>query len=217
MRVNDDDAGNRAFQWFATMSVAPNGRIDAVWNDTRGSADSTFSALYYSYSVDGGATWSVNEQATPTWRSTIGWPNQAKIGDYYDMTSDNTGADLAYAATFNGGQDVYYLRIPNTVPLAADLPALGAARLLESRPNPFSTSTTLRFDAPASGARVRLEVFDVGGHRVTTLVDRFVSGPGQTASWDGRASGGSPAPPGVYFCRLEAAGRTETRKLLRLR
>ena len=216
IRVNDDPVGNRAFQWFGTMSVAPNGRIDAVWNDTRGSADSTRSALYYSFSVDGGATWSANEQATPTWLSTVGWPNQAKIGDYYDMTSDNTGADVAYSATFNGGQDVFYLRIPNSAPLAADLPATGGVRLLESHPNPFAAATTIRFDAPAEGARVRLDVYDVGGHRVATLMDRFVAGRGQSVSWDGRLRGGSTAPPGVYFCRLESGSRTETRKLLRI-
>ena len=33
---------------------------------------------------------------------------QSKLGDYYDMKSDNGGADVAYAATFNGEQDVYY-------------------------------------------------------------------------------------------------------------
>src|SRR5207249_6116667 len=64
VRVNDDPPGTRAFQWFGTMSVSPNGRIDAVWNDTRGSTDSTKSALDYSYSVDGGVTWSANEQAS---------------------------------------------------------------------------------------------------------------------------------------------------------
>ena len=216
VRVNDDPAGNRAWQWFGTMSVAPNGRIDAVWNDTRGSADSTRSALYYSFSTDGGATWSANEQATPTWLSTVGWPNQTKIGDYYDMISDNVGADVAYAATFNGGQDVYYLRIPNSAPLAADLPAAGGVRLLGSQPNPFAAATTIRFDAPAEGARVRLDVYDVGGHRVATLMDRFVAGRGQSVSWDGRLRGGSSAPPGVYFCRLESGSRTETRKLLRI-
>jgi len=70
VRVNDDAAGTRAFQWFGTMSVSPEGRIDAVWNDTRVSADSTVSALYYASSYDGGATWSPNEQASPTWNST---------------------------------------------------------------------------------------------------------------------------------------------------
>src|SRR5207244_1047955 len=106
-----------AFQWFGTMSVAPDGRIDAVWNDTRGSSDSTMSALYYSFSTDGGTTWSASEQASPTWNATIGWPNQQKIGDYCQMISRNDGADLAWAATFNGEQDVYYTRI--TLPTAA--------------------------------------------------------------------------------------------------
>jgi hypothetical protein len=217
VRVNDDPAGNRAFQWFGTMSVAPNGRIDAVWNDTRASADSTVSALYYSSSPDGGVTWSANEQATPSWISTVGWPNQQKIGDYYDMTSDDTGADLAYAATFNGGEDVFYMRIPAPAPVGVG-PARGLeARLLESHPNPFAASTTIRFDAPSEGARVRLEVFDVGGHRVATLLDRFTIGQGQSVSWDGRTDGGTEAAPGVYFCRLEAAGQVQTRKLMRLR
>jgi hypothetical protein len=36
---------------------------------------------------------------------------QSKIGDYYHLHSDNVGADLAFATTFNGEQDVYYLRI----------------------------------------------------------------------------------------------------------
>ena len=41
----------------------------------------------------------------------VGWPSQNKIGDYYDMVSDDVGVHVAYAATFNGEQDVYYLRI----------------------------------------------------------------------------------------------------------
>jgi hypothetical protein len=113
VRVNDD-SGTTAYQWFGTMSVAPNGRIDAVWNDTRQGPTYEWSALYYSYSTDGGVTWSANEPLTPKWNSLIGWPGsppQQKIGDYYQMRSDNVGADLAYAATFNGEQDVYYLRI----------------------------------------------------------------------------------------------------------
>jgi hypothetical protein len=155
-RVNDDPGGiTRKFQWFGTMSVSPSGRIDAVWNDTRGSADSTISALYYSYSADGGTTWSPNVQVTPTWSSVVGWPNQAKIGDYYDTTSDDTGVDVAFAATFNGGQDVYYLRIPNTV-TGVGTPQAGTPLRLESAPNPFARGTTIRFDTPGQGADVQV-------------------------------------------------------------
>ena len=111
VRINDDPIEQRPWQWFATMSVAPNGRIDVVWNDTRNTWQSNRSELFYAFSADGGTTWSPNRQLSPAWDSYVGWPNQNKIGDYYDMVSDDVGANLAWAATFNNEQDVYYLRI----------------------------------------------------------------------------------------------------------
>jgi hypothetical protein len=41
----------------------------------------------------------------------FGYPNQNKIGDYISIVSDNSGADVAYTATFNGEEDVYYVRL----------------------------------------------------------------------------------------------------------
>ncbi len=111
VRVNDDALGNGAFQWFGAMSVAPNGRIDVTWNDTRNDPTGVTSELYYSFSLDGGVTWSINEPVGPSWNSLVGFPGQNKIGDYNDMESDNGGARLAYAATYNGEQDVYYVRL----------------------------------------------------------------------------------------------------------
>jgi hypothetical protein len=112
VRVNDDASGSNNWQWFGSMSVAPNGRIDATWNDSRVSGLPNVSALFYSFSTDGGATWSANIQVSPTFDSHVGFPQQNKLGDYYGMISDDGGANVAYAATFNGEQDVYFLRIP---------------------------------------------------------------------------------------------------------
>jgi len=109
--INDDPVGGNAWQWFGTMSVAPNGRIDVIWNDTRNDPAGYDSELHYSSSVDGGQTWSANVVLSPPFDPHLGWPNQNKMGDYYEMVSDRTGADIAWAATFNGEQDVYYLRI----------------------------------------------------------------------------------------------------------
>lgn len=110
-RVNDDPMHTDAWQWFGAMSVAPNGRIDAVWYDTRESLKATVCAMYYSYSLDGGMTWSQNAPVSPSFDSHLGWPSQNKLGDYIDMVSDDSGASIAYAATFNGEQDVYFLRV----------------------------------------------------------------------------------------------------------
>jgi hypothetical protein len=127
IRVNDDKLTANNWQWFGTMSVAPSGRIDVVWNDTRNSGQANMSQLFYSYSTNGGDSFASNTALSPPWNSIIGWPNQNKIGDYYDMSSDDVGADLTWSATFTGGQDVYYLRIGdydcnrNGVPDAEDL------------------------------------------------------------------------------------------------
>lgn len=110
VRINDDPSTSYAWQWHGTLSIAPNGRLDVVWNDTRGSS-STISQTYYSWSSDAGVTWSKNVAIGPKWNSVIGWPNQNKIGDYYHMRSDKAAAHLAYATTYNGEQDVYYTRL----------------------------------------------------------------------------------------------------------
>jgi hypothetical protein len=114
VRVNDDPPPSLAWQWFGTMSVAPSGRIDAAWNDTRNTGQVNLSELFYAFSIDGGQTWTKNMAISPVFDSFLGWPGnppQRKIGDYYHMISDDGGAHLAYAATFNGEQDVYYVYI----------------------------------------------------------------------------------------------------------
>ncbi len=121
IRLNDDVPNSTAYQWFPMLGVAPNSRIDAVWYDTRngtGTAPYRYSQLYYSYSWDGGLTWSPNRPITPIFNTHLpyaivnGEERQAdKMGDYTQLLSDANGAHIAYAATYNGEQDVYYLNV----------------------------------------------------------------------------------------------------------
>jgi hypothetical protein len=73
------------------------------------------------------------------------------------------------------------------------------------RPNPFATSTVLRFDLPRE-VPVRLEVLDAQGRRVRILVDRALPAGPHAFEWDGRNETGDRSRPGVYFIRLEAGG-----------
>ncbi|MDH4069885.1 MAG: glycoside hydrolase, partial [Ignavibacteria bacterium] len=109
IRVYEDP--DNEWQWMGTFSVAPNGRIDVIWLDTRDNPGTVLSSLYYSNSIDGGVSWSPPERISDEFDPHVGWPNQNKMGDYFDMVSDDEGAHLAWAATFNGEQDVYYARI----------------------------------------------------------------------------------------------------------
>jgi FG-GAP-like repeat len=111
-RINDDPVNHSKWHWFGTLSVAPNGRIDAVWLDTRNAANNKDSQLFYSYSIDGGNSWSRNVTVSNSFNPSVGYPNQNKIGDYITVVSDDASANVTYGATFNGEEDIYYVRVP---------------------------------------------------------------------------------------------------------
>lgn len=128
VRINDDSATQNAAHWFGTLSVAPNGRVDVCWYDTRNSVSNTLSQLYYSWSDDAGLTWAPNRPLSPQFDQTLGYPQQEKIGDYIGMVSLNAGACIAYTATFNGEEDIYFVRAE--LPIVASVALVGnAARI----------------------------------------------------------------------------------------
>jgi hypothetical protein len=86
-------------------------------------------------------------------------------------------------------------------------------RLHGALPNPFNPVTLIRFDVPASGGDVKLEVYDVAGRYVRTLVSGCVPGGRHEVPWHGDTDGGERLSSGVYFCRFEAPGHTETKKV----
>jgi len=75
-------------------------------------------------------------------------------------------------------------------------------------PNPFSGSTTITIDIP-SDAFITLRVYDALGRETATLTDGWSSAGSRSFAWDASA-----LPPGMYICRLDAAGRTIIRTML---
>jgi hypothetical protein len=85
--------------------------------------------------------------------------------------------------------------------------------LHQNIPNPFNPSTVIPFDVPEGGGEVTLDIFDVGGRRVTTLINRFVEDGRQSVTWYGMDQRGRRVASGVYFMRLTAPGYEKTIKL----
>jgi hypothetical protein len=140
-RINDDPIDHNKWHWFGTLSVAPNGRIDSVWLDTRNAANNTDSQLFYSFSTDGGDTWSPNVAVSNSFNPFLGYPNQNKMGDYITIVSDNSGGNVAYAATFNLEEDIYYVRV---APSGGGIQLLSAAsRLTHGAAGTFDVSMPL--------------------------------------------------------------------------
>jgi len=79
--------------------------------------------------------------------------------------------------------------------------------LRQNYPNPFNPSTTISFSLPSSSF-VTLQVFDVLGREVSTLMSRKLSAGTYSQKWNA-----SDLPSGVYFYRLQAGEFAETRKL----
>ncbi len=103
--------------------------------------------------------------------------------------------------------------------IATDVAGGSVPRKLElhqNRPNPFNPTTMIRFEIP-SKAKTRLEIYDVSGRLVRTLVDGEIAAGTHEATWDGTDNVGHNVSSGVYFYRVLAAGKTENRKMLLLR
>ena len=210
IRINTDESETNR-QWFGTMAVAPNGRIDVVWLDTRDAEGGFDSVLYYSFSTDQGDTWSENLPISESFDPSLGYPQQQKMGDYFDMKSDNEFAHLAWCATFTGGQDVYYTRITPDEILSID-GEIYTDKSLEVFPNPIEDRSTIRFYAEENQA-TRVSVIDLSGREIEVLLETNSSGL-QELFWNASDRSGKRVSSGIYFIKLRRGNQSVVRKVL---
>jgi hypothetical protein len=85
--------------------------------------------------------------------------------------------------------------------------------LYQNHPNPFNPATQIAYDVPPGGGHVTIQVFDVGGRLVRTLIDDEIPAGRRTVEWNGRDRNGRQVASGVYFYRFEATGFTKTLKM----
>jgi len=80
-------------------------------------------------------------------------------------------------------------------------------------PNPFNPSTIIPYHLPRP-MRVRLEVFNVLGQRIATLMDGEQTSGFHTARWDGTDAAGQAVAAGMYLYRLSGEGVQATRSMV---
>ena len=88
--------------------------------------------------------------------------------------------------------------------------------LAQNYPNPFNPITEIKYDLPVS-CRVKLDIYNVLGQRVGTLVDGYQDAGSKVALWNGRDEKGIEVSSGVYFYSLKAGNFNEIRKMVLLR
>ncbi len=168
-------------------------------------------------SNDNGGDWIRIEHTT---QSTNAWvAHTVNILDFFEtlgqvrlkfVASDEGAGSLVEAAiddlaivAFNGVSGVEDVLLPVQV----------VTELNQNHPNPFNPRTRIEFSLAKSGHAL-LQIFDVSGRLVKTLLQEDLSAGPQSVLWDGTASGGHPVATGVYFYRLEADGQVMSRRMM---
>jgi hypothetical protein len=134
---------------------------------------------------------------------------------HFTNTTDFDLGDGVDERTSAGQQDLFMALYPaGSVGTATeDAPAESPETyvLAQNYPNPFNPQTTIPFAVPEAGP-VRLDIVDLLGRRVATLVEGTRPAGRYTVVWDAGAT-----PSGVYLYRLQAGRHVEMKKMTLLR
>jgi hypothetical protein len=109
---------------------------------------------------------------------------------------------------FDGADDVSDELTPFSLP---EKPALD-----QNYPNPFSLSTEIGFDLPKPSF-VSLDIYDILGRKVSTLINEHLTARSKRVQWDGRDNTGVEVTSGVYFYRLQIGDHVEVKKMVLLK
>jgi autotransporter-associated beta strand protein len=88
--------------------------------------------------------------------------------------------------------------------------------LTQNFPNPFNPTTSINFSIPEA-SNVKLEVFDVLGHHVDTLVDAAYTPGSYSVVWDAKDKNGNGVSAGVYFYTINSANHRATKRMMFLK
>ena len=124
------------------------------------------------------------------------------------------GAFQADPPSAGNGGEVYLINgyyVPSATPSVDPV-----FSIQQNYPNPFNPATAIGYTLPRR-ARVRIDLFDVNGKSIATLIDAAQDAGDHVTRWDGRDNEGHDVASGVYFCRLTAEELSASIKLVLLR
>jgi photosystem II stability/assembly factor-like uncharacterized protein len=151
-------------------------------------------------SSDNGALWTNFSQGLPN-----NW--------FYAMVTDST---YIYAGVYGGSGGVYRRPLSDLVGIKqinSNIPL--SFSLSQNYPNPFNPSTTIKFSIPPSPlerAGVRLNIYDILGREITTLVNEQLKPGEYSVTWDA-----SNYPSGVYFYKIVSGDYYEAKKMVMIK
>jgi hypothetical protein len=211
IRVNQDAMNNGKVQFFPTVRVDEAGGVNVAFYDNRnypsvGDSCQTFMAR----STDGGVTWTDFLVSDHAWKVKGEAGLGSYGGDYIGISSGNNKVFPFWFDDKTGTMQAWTC--------AVTLDPVGVAGnnneipdkfvLMQNFPNPFNPNTIIRYSVPKT-SNVKLDVFDITGKKVASLVDEVKSAGNYRYSFDA-----SNIAAGVYLYTLKTDGASFTKKMV---
>ncbi len=199
----DDSKSNNDNEWYPGMPASSHYEVALE------QADGTYDMEHlYDYG-DGGDPWpgstsndTFNALSTPNSDSYLSGGSFVAV-ENISAPSDTMHADfkVAFAAgTDDNNTDI----LPTSIALK------------QNYPNPFNPTTTISFSTTVGGRAV-MDVYNIAGAKVRTLLDGQVNAGTTTLEWDGKNNTGHDVASGIYLYRLSLAGSEQVRKMILVR
>ncbi|MBN1465744.1 carboxypeptidase regulatory-like domain-containing protein [candidate division KSB1 bacterium] len=162
------------------------------------------------YALEGLEQGSYTIMASRSLYETTFYPNATEMDGATVLAVDDEG-DMDYSDT------IIVMHTEEITGAAHEVMAAPAEFSLEQNyPNPFNPSTAIAYRIPQA-AHVALQIFNVQGQLVNTLVDQSQPSGIYQVIWDGTDMNGAVVPTGVYFYQLQANDFTQIRRLCFMR
>lgn len=209
----------------SSVSIAP-GNPNEVFITGNTSGNSYFGQFGYSGIGNKDIMLAGLDRSTGAWLWTK--HNGSYRDDYGTVVANSGGMMLAggfhgQGASFQsftfpacGYGQSYYGVISHAVPTSDPTQAPSVSLISSVYPNPFNPNTTISLQLPSAGL-AQLDIINVRGQKVRTLLRQELPAGNHSAIWDGRDDSGKPVASGLYLAVARCGGISSTRKLMLLK
>lgn len=235
-------SGTRAYSGSAAINIQDNSGTKSSFYTNQDFNVSSFASIeidfyFYAYSMETGEDFWVQFYNGSSWQTVASYARGTNFDNntfYHATVTLNeanynfpTNAEFRFMCDASGNADDVYIDLVTITGLATGgastmnglislglVDDLGAMlpTLHQNFPNPFNPATTISYTL-AKDANVSLNIYNVNGQLVRTLVNQHQGVGTHNAVWDGRNDHGLDVSSGTYFYQINADGHSEMMKM----